>query len=137
MTFEFGRYGIDLDHLAEVSSDPANRMLILCNPHNPVGRVWTSDELHAVAAICAENDVFVLSDEIHADLALQPHRFVPFGSVAGETGVRWAAAHGPIKTFGLAGVADTLLITDDEVLAERFGKLAAHSSTSRATTCSP
>jgi cystathionine beta-lyase len=113
-------YRMDLDDLAVKAADPANRMLILCNPHNPVGRVWTADELADVAGLCAQNDVFVIADEIHADLTLSPNRFAPFASVAGNAGVSWAAAHGPIKTFGLAGVCDTLLVTDSRPLTERF-----------------
>ena len=96
-------------------------MLILCSPHNPVGRVWERGELDQVASICAEHDVVVVADEIHADLALPPHEFVPFATVVADTGVTWAATHGPIKTFGLAGVCDTLLITDSDDIAERFG----------------
>ena len=80
-------YRIDLEGLAAKASEPATRMLILCNPHNPVGRVWTLEELRQVAAICAEHDVFVLADEIHADIVLPPHQFVPFGMVAAGTGV--------------------------------------------------
>jgi cystathionine beta-lyase len=118
MTTEDG-YRIDFDRLAALASDPATRLLILCSPHNPVGRVWTGDELARVALICAEHDVFVLADEIHADLALPPHGFVPFATVA--TGVRWAATHGPIKTFGLAGVCDTLVVTADAEVVDRFG----------------
>jgi cystathionine beta-lyase len=107
-------YRMDLDDLADKAADPKNRMLILCNPHNPVGRVWTSDELRRVASICVKHDVFVIADEIHADLTLSPFRFQPFAPVATESGVSWASTHGPIKTFGLAGVCDTLLVTDDE-----------------------
>ncbi len=113
-------YRMDFDDLAAKVADPANRMLILCNPHNPVGRVWTRDELARVAAICASHDVFVIADEIHADLVLPPFRFTPFGSTASGSGVSWAAIHGPIKTFGLAGVCDTLLVTDDENLTQLF-----------------
>ena len=64
--------------------DPSTRMLILCNPHNPVGRVWTREELRQVAAICAEHDVFVLADEIHADIVLSPHQFIPFAACRGR-----------------------------------------------------
>jgi cystathionine beta-lyase len=113
-------YRMDLDGLADQAGDPSNRMLILCNPHNPVGRVWTRDELVGVARICAQNDVFVLADEIHADLALGPSRFTPFALVATGSGVSWAATHGPIKTFGLAGVCDTLLVTEDEDLTREY-----------------
>jgi cystathionine beta-lyase len=120
-----GRYTIDLDDLATKAADPANRMMILCNPHNPVGRVWTPGELADVAAICAANGVFVVADEIHADLALPPHRFSSFAVAAAASGVSWAATHGPIKTFGLAGVCDTLLITDDGNLTKGFRSRAA------------
>jgi cystathionine beta-lyase len=113
-------YRMDLDDLAAKAADSSTRMMSLCNPHNPVGRVWTGDELAAVAEICARNDVFVIADEIHGDLALSPFRFVPFAVAAGNSGVSWAAIHGPIKTFGLAGVCDTLLVTDDEDIAKRF-----------------
>ena len=113
-------YRIDFDDLEAKASDPRNRMLILCSPHNPVGRVWSRSELERVASIGAQHDVFVLADEIHADLALAPHSFVPFAVAAEGHDVSWAAAHGPIKTFGLAGVCDTLLITNRPDIAERF-----------------
>ncbi len=114
------RYTMDLGDLAAKASDPTTRMLILCNPHNPVGRVWAREELTELAGICARHEVFVVADEIHGDLALPPARFVPFASVAAGSGVSWASIHGPIKTFGLAGVCDTLLVTDDDQLASRF-----------------
>ena len=113
-------YRMDPADLEAKAAEPTTRMMILCNPHNPVGRVWTADELTAAAEICARHDVVIVADEIHADLALPGVRFTPFASVAAETGVRWAATHGPIKTFGLAGLCDTLLITDDTELAEIF-----------------
>jgi cystathionine beta-lyase len=109
---------MDLDDLEAKASDPATKMMILCNPHNPVGRVWSDVELSSVAHICAHNDVFVLADEIHADIVLPGHRFTPFAKAAADTGVRWAATHGPIKTFGLAGVCDSLIVTDDGGLAD-------------------
>lgn len=113
-------YRIDFDDLEAKASDRRNRMLILCNPHNPVGRVWSRSELATVASICSRHDVFVLADEIHADLALTPHSFVPFAFAAEAHDVSWAATHGPIKTFGLAGVCDTLLITSRDDIERRF-----------------
>jgi cystathionine beta-lyase len=95
-------------------------MMILCNPHNPVGRVWKNEELVSVAEICAANDVFVLSDEIHADITLPPASFTPFARAAASTGVQWAATHGPIKTFGLAGVCDSLVVAEDEEIIKAF-----------------
>lgn len=120
LVLEDGRYRMDLSGLAHVAAHPSTRLMILCNPHNPVGRAWTFDELHAVARVCAEHDVLVLSDEIHADLMLRTSVFTPFAVAAEGTGVRWAATHGPVKTFGLAGVCDTLLITDRDAIAEEF-----------------
>jgi cystathionine beta-lyase len=113
-------YRMVLDDLERKASDPATRAFILCNPHNPVGRVWTVEELEAIATICARHEVFVIADEIHADLTLAPATFVPFAEVANGTGVCWAALHGPIKTFGLAGVCDTLVVTDDDRVATLF-----------------
>lgn len=110
-------YRIDFDGLAAKAADPANRMLILCSPHNPVGRVWRLEELSRLASICAENGVFVLADEIHADITLPPHAFVPFAAAAGPAAdLEWAATHGPLKTFGLAGVCDTLLVGNAAVV---------------------
>ncbi|MGI9666114.1 MAG: MalY/PatB family protein [Acidimicrobiia bacterium] len=114
------RYGIDLEHLAKVASDPASKLLVLCNPHNPVGRTWTRGELAAVAVICAENDVAVFADEVHGDLALFDGEYVPFGSVEGAGAVRWLSSSSPIKSFGLAGVADTMAISNDEHLTTEF-----------------
>jgi len=113
-------YRIDFDDLEAKASERRNRMLILCSPHNPVGRVWSPGELDRVASICARHDVFVLADEIHADLALAPSSFVPFAHAAERHDVSWAATHGPIKTFGLAGVCDTVVITNHADIAQRF-----------------
>ena len=113
-------YSMDIDGLAEVAADPSNRLMILCSPHNPVGRVWSEAELRTVAEVCAANDVIVIADEIHCDLTLPPNTFIPFADAARGTGVLWAATHGPIKSFGLAGVCDTLLITDSDAIAETF-----------------
>ncbi|MFW2380158.1 MAG: MalY/PatB family protein [Acidimicrobiales bacterium] len=113
-------YRMNLGDLESKASDPSTTAMILCNPHNPVGRVWTPTELSSVADICARHNVFVIADEIHADLTLSPHSFTPFATVAAGSGARWAALHGPIKTFGLAGVCDTLVITDSDDVVNRF-----------------
>ncbi len=118
-------YRMDLDHLDRLTSDQSTRLLILCNPHNPVGRLWSEEELHAVAEICSSHQVAVVADEIHADLTLGSRTFTPFARAASDTGVVWAATHGPIKTFGLAGVCDTLLVTDNAQLADQFRKMSS------------
>jgi cystathionine beta-lyase len=116
---------MDLEGLNNVASRPDVRAMILCNPHNPVGRVWTPEELKAVAEICSHNDVFVISDEIHADVMLTDSRFTPFAVAAHGTEVRWIALHGAIKTFGLAGVADTLIVTEDDEFASGFRTMSS------------
>jgi cystathionine beta-lyase len=113
-------YRMDLGDLEEKASKPSARLMILCNPHNPVGRVWTAEELRAAAEVCARHEVLVIADEIHGDLAIPPHRFTPFAEAARGTGVQWAAIHGPIKTFGVAGLCDTLLISDSEEVTAEF-----------------
>jgi cystathionine beta-lyase len=120
LTLGVDGYSIDISHLEEVASDPSVKLMILCNPHNPVGRVWTASELRDVASVCAANDVAVIADEIHADVVMPGNRFVPFAVAARGTGVSWVATHGPIKTFGLAGLCDSLLITDDDEIASAF-----------------
>ena len=120
LTLDGDRYRMDLDLLDAVAADPSTKAMILCNPHNPVGRVWEEAELRSVAEICAEHDVVVISDEIHADITIGQRRFVPFAEAARGVDVRWVAMHGPIKTFGLAGVTDTLMVTDDRDLAQAF-----------------
>ena len=120
LVLDDGVYTMDLEDLAEVASGPDVKAMILCNPHNPVGRVWTPKELKAVAEICSHNGVFVISDEIHADITLNDSRFTPFAVAARGTDVRWIALHGAIKTFGLAGVADTLIVTDDAEFTAGF-----------------
>ncbi|GMQ98869.1 MAG: pyridoxal phosphate-dependent aminotransferase [Acidimicrobiia bacterium] len=120
-----GGYTMDLNALESIAGRQDTTAMILCNPHNPVGRVWTHEELLAVADICSRHNVFVISDEIHADIMLEGSVFTPFAVAAKTSDVRWVALHGPIKTFGLAGVADTLLVTDDSEFAEMFNQMSS------------
>ncbi|MCL1598287.1 MAG: aminotransferase class I/II-fold pyridoxal phosphate-dependent enzyme, partial [Actinomycetia bacterium] len=120
-----GRYVMDFEGLEALAERPDTTAMILCSPHNPVGRVWTADELSTVAEICSAHGVFVISDEIHSDIMLGHSRFTPFARAAAPTEVRWIALHGPIKTFGLAGVADTVIVTGDDEFAEAFSTMSS------------
>ena len=111
-------YSMDLTDLASTAARSETKVMILCNPHNSIGRVWSADDLRAVAEICASHDVFVVSDEIHADIVLPGNHFTPFAQVSAGTGVQWAATHGPLKTIRLAGVGDSLIVTADEQVAD-------------------
>lgn len=116
LNYEGGHYHMDFADLEQKARDPQTKMLILCSPHNPVGRVWTRDELTRVAEICRANDVLVISDEIHADLTFTP--FVPFGTV-GENAIVCTAAS---KTFNLAGLANSNIIIPNKSQRKTFEK---------------
>lgn len=103
-----GRYEMDYDDLEAKASDPTTKVLILCNPHNPVGRVWSMPELARVAEICERHDVFVIADEIHGDFAFPQRRFVPYLTVADAQEANAAACLSPAKTFNVAGMVDAL-----------------------------
>ncbi len=97
------RYTMDLDDLARKAADPRARLLILCNPHNPAGRVWTHEELAHVYNICKANGVIVVSDEIHNELTYRGRRYVPYGTV--DEGLSNAiVCTSPSKSFNTAGL---------------------------------
>jgi cystathionine beta-lyase len=116
LLYENGRYQMDFDDLECKARDPQTKILILCNPHNPVGRVWTREELSRVAEICRANDILVISDEIHADLSFKA--FTPFGTIDANAIVCTAAS----KTFNLAGLSTSNIVIADKVLREKFSK---------------
>jgi cysteine-S-conjugate beta-lyase len=110
-------YTIDFDLLEQQAKSA--RMLLLCNPHNPVGRAWKRDELERLAEICLKHDLLVLSDEIHADLVLPGYRHHVFADLSPEIAAKTITAHAPSKTFNLAGLATSSLIISDEVLRKK------------------
>lgn len=114
------RYRLDLERFDELAAEPANRMTFLCHPHNPVGRVWTGDELAEFAAIAARRGLIVVSDEIHADLMLDGRRSSSFLSLPGTDASRTVVCAAPSKTFNLAGLKSSLLVVPDEALRGKF-----------------
>ena len=82
LLLENGKYSIDFEGLKGIIAENDCKMLILCNPHNPVGRVWNEDELIQLAEICYDNNILVVSDEIHSDLTLPGFRHRPFATVS-------------------------------------------------------
>lgn len=113
-----GAYRIDFDLLAKQAKDA--KMLILCNPHNPVGRSWTVEELNKIANICLENNIIVVSDEIHNDLVLPPHRHQVFANLSEEVANITLTAHAASKTFNLAGLSSASMIISNPELRERY-----------------
>lgn len=115
-----GRYGIDLEGLEKLAKEPQNKVLLFCSPHNPTGRVWTRDELDAVARIVVENDLVLISDEIHFDLVRPGVRHTVFATVSDAVAKRSIICTAPSKSFNLAGMATSNIIIPDPDLRERF-----------------
>ena len=113
-------YSIDCEKLEELASKPENRLLILCNPHNPVGRVWTREELMEVSRICLRHQVFVISDEIHCDLIMPGNTFTSFASLSEETEKNTMTCMAPSKTFNLAGLQASCVIIPDQERRRRL-----------------
>lgn len=115
-----GKYQIDFEDLEEKASNPKNKAMIICNPHNPIGRVWTREELEQVGEICLRHNVFVISDEIHGDIIYQANRFTPFASISEEFAQNSAICLSPAKTFNIAGIADSMAIIANDKIREQF-----------------
>ena len=119
-----GRYEIDFEDLGDKATNPNNKILILCNPHNPVGRVWTKAELTRVAEICKAHDVLVISDEIHGDIVYKPHRYTPFASLSDDLTQKSAICLSAAKTFNIAGMVDAMVVIPDTAIREQFHDFA-------------
>ncbi len=113
------RYRMDFEQL-EQAIDSRTKMLILCSPHNPVGRVWTEEELTRVAEICLRHKILLVSDEIHADLVMRGHRHFPMATVAPELKDLLITCTAPSKTFNLAGLQAANIMIPNEALRERY-----------------
>ncbi len=104
------RYEIDLELFEKQIIENQVKMFILCSPHNPGGRVWTKEELKALSDICFKHKVLVISDEIHADLALFNHQHIPFASVSKEARDNSITLMAPSKTFNMPGLSSSFYI---------------------------
>ncbi len=107
-----GRYVMDLDDLLEKIT-PRTRMIFLCSPHNPGGRVWTENELKSLADICLKNNILIVSDEIHADLVLFGNKHIPTASLNEEIAKNTITCMSSSKTFNTAGLATAYVIVSD------------------------
>jgi len=114
-----GYYVIDYDAF-EAAITPRTRLFILCNPHNPVGRVLRREELERMAEICLRHGVVICSDEIHCDLIFQGSRHVPIASLAPEVSAQTITLIAPSKTFNVAGLKCAVAIVEDAALRDRY-----------------
>jgi cystathionine beta-lyase len=118
---EDGRYTIDFELLRTLA--PAARLLLFCHPHNPVGRVWHDSELAALAELCAQHGVIVVSDEIHSDLVFAPARHRPFAAISEVAAQASVTCVAPSKTFNLAGLQASALIATNPALHQRLSRI--------------
>ena len=113
--------------LEELAADPGAKLMILCSPHNPVGRAWTREELERVGRICLDHGVMLAVDEIHGDLVLPPHRHIPFATLSPELAERCIICTSPSKTFNLAGLlVSDIIIPSDEIRAAFQKKMSPY-----------
>jgi cystathionine beta-lyase len=122
LVYENGRYRMDFADLEEKTRDPQLKMIILCSPHNPVGRVWAPDELLRLGEICIKNQVLIVSDEIHGDLILKGHVFTPFAGLGQDFAQHSIVCTAPSKTFNLAGLHTSNIIIPNPQLRARYKK---------------
>ena len=122
LTWQDGRYGIDFDDLETRLSDPQASMLILCNPQNPVGRIWDRENLARLGSLCRKHHVLVFSDEIHCDLTAPDTAYVPFASVDEACRMNSITAMAPTKAFNIAGLHTAAVFVPDEELRQRMNR---------------
>lgn len=122
LIYQEGRYTIDFDDLEHKAADPETKLLLLCNPHNPVGRVWTSEELQRIGDICLQNGVFIIADEIHCELTYEGHNYTPFASLSEEFRLRSATCISPSKAFNLAGLQIANIVAADSNIRSRIDR---------------
>ena len=115
-------YSMDLDDLEAKARDPKAKLLILCSPHNPIGKVWGAEELRAVAEICARHGVIVVADEIHGDLLFPGVGFTPFATLDDEARENTIVCTAPSKTFNLAGLHTSNIIIPNPALRETYSQ---------------
>lgn len=117
-----GHYRMDFEALEELAADPTVRWLILCNPHNPVGRAWTREELQQLGDICLRHQVRIISDEIWRDLVYAPHQHIPMVSLSPEIEAITITLFAASKTFNLAGLQASFISFPDEAEKALFQK---------------
>lgn len=115
-------YEIDFDDFEKKASDKKVKIFILCNPHNPVGRVWSTDELKRLGEICLKHDVIVLVDEIHRDLVYKENKHIPFASISKSFLMNSITCTAPSKTFNIAGLKTSNIIVANEEYRKKVNR---------------
>jgi cystathionine beta-lyase len=119
LKIENGRYTFDFEDLKSKISEKT-KLLLLCNPQNPGGMVWTKDELEKLSSFCLDNKIMVISDEIHSDLVYKGHKHIPLASISEDVAKNCVVLMAPSKTFNVAGFSSSLVIIPDKTNFVRF-----------------
>jgi len=115
-----GRYYLDLADIEAKIIENDVKLFLFCNPHNPGGRVWSKDELKALLEVCKKHNVAIVSDEIHQDLTLSPHKFTPFLTLAAGYDHKVVSITSMTKSFNVAGIKSSMIFAKDLALAEQI-----------------
>ena len=115
-------YRLDFEDLERKTADPGVKLLLLCNPHNPAGRVWTRRELACLGEICLRNGITVIADEIHCELVMPGHTYTPFASVSEDHLWHSVTCLSPSKAFNLAGLQIASIVARDEAMRKKIDK---------------
>lgn len=116
-------YVIDWDDFERKCTDEKTTVFLLCNPHNPAGRVWTRDELEKMGTICRRHHVFVISDEIHCELTMPGFTFTPFAAVGEVNLANSVTLNSPSKSFNTAGLQIANIICEDDEVRRRIDRV--------------
>ncbi len=119
LKYENGQYSIDFADLEDKLSNPQSTLLILCNPHNPTGRIWTKEELARIGELCDKYGVTVLSDEIHCDITLPKEKYTPFAAASDVCSRISVTCIAPTKAFNIAGLQSAAVVVPNEVLRHK------------------
>jgi cystathionine beta-lyase len=119
LAFDGERYTMDLDGLEKIKGHRI-KLMILSNPHNPVGRVWSREELKGLGEYCVKNDIVLVSDEVHSDLIYKGYKHIPTASVSEEIARQTLTCIAPSKTFNLAGLKSSVIIIPNEKLRSAY-----------------
>ncbi len=122
LIYRNGTYQIDFADLEQKAAAPNVKVLLLCNPHNPAGRVWTKQELTRIGDICIRNNVWVIADEIHCELVFPGHTYIPFASISHEFLMHSVTCTSPSKAFNLAGLQIANIISADTDMRMKIDK---------------
>jgi len=125
-----GKYAIDFESFEKLAKEEKNKLFILCSPHNPVGRVWTEEELRKIGKIALENNLKIVSDEIHFDILMEGEKHTVLQTLSEKLSEITVTCTAPTKTFNLAGIGISNIIIKNEKLRKRFiteqGRSSAH-----------